>query len=47
VSFVQNKFDLMNIPQRVSYHLTHEGAVHALALLKDDRSQLYVASPQC
>jgi transposase len=33
----------MNVPQRVSYHLTHEEAVQALALLQDGRSQRYVA----
>jgi transposase len=34
---------MMNVPQRVSYHLTHEEAVQALALLQDGRSQRYVA----
>jgi transposase len=33
----------MNVPQRVSYHLTHEEAIQALALLQDGRSQRYVS----
>jgi transposase len=33
----------MNVLQRVSYHLTHEEAIQALALLQDGRSQRYVA----
>jgi hypothetical protein len=40
---VQYKFDMMNVPQRLIYHLTHEEAVPALALLQDSRSQRYVA----
>jgi IS30 family transposase len=34
---------MMNVPQHVSYHLAHEEAVQALALLKAGRSQRYVA----
>jgi hypothetical protein len=30
---------MMNVPQRVSYHLTHEEAAQTLALLQDGRSQ--------
>ncbi|RZC40183.1 HTH 38 domain containing protein [Asbolus verrucosus] len=33
----------MNVPQRISYHLTHEEAIRALALLQNGRSQRYVA----
>lgn len=37
------KFDMMNVPQRVSYHLTHDEAIRALTLLQDGRSQRYTA----
>ncbi|RZC31856.1 hypothetical protein BDFB_003320 [Asbolus verrucosus] len=29
----------MNVPQRVSYHMTYEEAIRALVLLQDGRSQ--------
>ena len=36
-------FDIMEVPQRLTLHLTHDEVVRALTLLEDGRSQRYVA----